>query len=48
MPKNKKAWCAWNSSMDSANNEKTAVTYWINQLTKFKDRQRYFFNNKSI
>ena len=36
MPKNKKAWCAWNSSMDSANNEKTAVTYWINQLQNLK------------
>ena len=36
MPKNKKAWCAWNSSMDSNNNEKTAVTYWINQLQNLK------------
>ena len=36
MPKNKNAWCAWNSSMDSANNEKTAVTYWINQLQNLK------------
>jgi len=36
MPNNKKAWCAWNSSMDSANNEKTAVTYWINQLQNLK------------
>jgi predicted NAD/FAD-binding protein len=36
MPKNKKAWCAWNSSMDSANNKKTAVTYWINQLQNLK------------
>ena len=36
MPKNKKAWCAWNSSMDSTNNEKTAVTYWINKLQNLK------------
>ena len=36
MPKNKKAWCAWNSSMDSANNKETAVTYWINQLQNLK------------
>ena len=36
MPKNKKAWCAWNSSMDSNNIEKTAVTYWINQLQNLK------------
>ena len=32
MPKNKKAWCSWNSSMDPNNIEKTSVTYWLNQL----------------
>ena len=32
MPKNKKAWCSWNSAMDKDNNEKTSVTYWLNQL----------------
>jgi predicted NAD/FAD-binding protein len=42
MPKNKKAWCAWNSSMDSANNEKTAVTYWINQLQNLKINRDIF------
>jgi len=36
MPKNKKAWCSWNSSMDSKNIEKTSVTYWINQLQNLK------------
>ena len=36
MPKNKKAWCSWNSSMDSTNIEKTSVTYWINQLQNLK------------
>jgi predicted NAD/FAD-binding protein len=36
MPKNKKAWCSWNSSMDSNNIEKTSVTYWINQLQNLK------------
>tara|TARA_B110001452_G_scaffold49761_1_gene38033 strand:- start:87 stop:1331 length:1245 start_codon:yes stop_codon:yes gene_type:complete len=36
MPKNKKAWCSWNSSMDSRNIEKTSVTYWINQLQNLK------------
>jgi uncharacterized protein len=36
MPKNKKAWCSWNSSMDIMNNEKTSVTYWINQLQNLK------------
>ncbi|MDA7468066.1 FAD-dependent oxidoreductase [Candidatus Pelagibacter ubique] len=42
MPKNKKAWCAWNSSMDSNNNEKTAVTYWINQLQNLKIDRNIF------
>ena len=32
MPINKKAWCSWNSSMSIDNNEKTSVTYWLNQL----------------
>ena len=32
MPKNKKAWCSWNSSMSKENIEKTSVTYWLNQL----------------
>ena len=32
MPKNRKAWCSWNSSMNIDNNDKTSVTYWLNQL----------------
>ncbi|MDA7572989.1 FAD-dependent oxidoreductase [Candidatus Pelagibacter sp.] len=32
MPKNKKAWCSWNSSMSVDNIKKTSVTYWLNQL----------------
>jgi uncharacterized protein len=32
MPKNKKAWCSWNSAMSKNNTEKTSVTYWLNQL----------------
>ena len=32
MPINKKAWCSWNSSMSIDNNDKTSVTYWLNQL----------------
>ena len=32
MPKNKKAWCSWNSSMSKNNVEKTSITYWLNQL----------------
>ena len=36
MPKNKKAWCSWNSSMSKDNIEKTSVTYWLNQLQNLK------------
>jgi len=32
MPKNRKAWCSWNSSIHIDNTEKTSVTYWVNQL----------------
>ena len=36
MPKNKKAWCSWNSSMSKNDIEKTSVTYWLNQLQNLK------------
>ena len=36
MPKNKKAWCSWNSSMHIENTDKTSVTYWLNQLQNLK------------
>ena len=36
MPKNKKAWCSWNSSMSKDNIEKTSVTYWLNKLQNLK------------
>ena len=36
MPKNKKAWSSWNSSMSKGKIEKTAVTYWLNQLQNLK------------
>ena len=36
MPKNKNAWCSWNSSMSADNIEKTSVTYWLNQLQNLK------------
>ena len=42
MPKNKKAWCSWNSSMDSTNTKKTSVTYWINQLQNLKIEKNIF------
>ena len=42
MPKNKKAWCSWNSSMSIDNIEKTSVTYWLNQLQNLKIDRNIF------
>ena len=42
MPKNKKAWCSWNSSMSADNIEKTSVTYWLNQLQNLKIGKNIF------
>ena len=32
MPTNRKTWCSWNSSLNIDNNDKSSVTYWLNQL----------------
>ena len=42
MPKNKRAWCSWNSSMSVDNIEKTSVTYWLNQLQNLKIDKNIF------
>ena len=42
MPKNKKAWCSWNSSINSDNNEQSSVTYWLNQLQNLKIDKNIF------
>jgi len=42
MPKNKKAWCSWNSSMSANNIETTSVTYWLNQLQNLKIDKNIF------
>jgi len=42
MPKNKKAWCSWNSSMSVDNIEKTSVTYWLNQLQNLNIKKNIF------
>jgi glutamyl/glutaminyl-tRNA synthetase len=42
MPKNKKAWCSWNSSMSADNIEKTSVTYWLNQLQNLRIDRNIF------
>ena len=42
MPKNKKAWCSWNSSLDPYNKEQSSVTYWLNQLQNLKIEKNIF------
>jgi uncharacterized protein len=42
MPKNKKAWCSWNSSMSKNDIEKTSVTYWLNKLQNLKINREIF------
>ena len=42
MPKNKKAWCSWNSSLNPNNKEDSSVTYWLNQLQNLKISKNIF------
>jgi predicted NAD/FAD-binding protein len=42
MPKNKNAWCSWNSSLSPDNNENSSVTYWLNQLQNLKIDKNIF------
>ena len=42
MPKNKKAWCSWNSTLDPNNKEKSSVTYWLNQLQNLNISRNIF------
>ena len=42
MPKNKNAWCSWNSSLTLDNNENSSVTYWLNQLQNLKIDKNIF------
>ena len=42
MPKNKKAWCSWNSSLNPNNKENSSVTYWLNQLQNLKIGKNIF------
>ena len=42
MPKNKKAWCAWNSSLNSNDKSQSSVTYWLNQLQNLKIDRNIF------
>ena len=42
MPKNRKAWCSWNSSLNPNNNQQSSVTYWLNQLQNLKINKNIF------
>ena len=42
MPKNKKAWCSWNSSIDEHNTKKNSITYWLNLLQNLKCKVNIF------
>ena len=42
MPKNRKAWCSWNSSLNQTNNQQSSVTYWLNQLQNLKINKNIF------
>ena len=42
MPKNKKNWCSWNSSVDDLNVNNNSVTYWLNLLQNLKEEKNIF------
>ena len=42
MPKNKKNWCSWNSSVDELNVSNNSVTYWLNLLQNLKEEKNIF------
>ena len=42
MPKNKKTWCSWNSSINKHETEKSSITYWLNLLQNLKCEENIF------
>ena len=42
MPKNRKNWCSWNSSVDKYNANNNSVTYWLNLLQNLKEEKNVF------
>ena len=42
MPKNKNAWCSWNSLMNKDSIEKNSITYWLNLLQNLKCNENIF------
>ena len=44
MPKNKKAWSSWNSSINKENTSETSITYWLNLLQNLKTNKNIFLS----
>ena len=44
MPKNKKAWSSWNSSVNKDNTSETSITYWLNLLQNLKTKKNIFLS----
>ena len=44
MPKNKKAWSSWNSSVNKDNTSETSITYWLNLLQNLKTNKNIFLS----
>ena len=44
MPKNKKAWCAWNVKLNKNVKENSSVTYWLNILQNLKFDEDIFLS----
>ena len=44
MPKNKKAWSSWNSSVNKENTSETSITYWLNLLQNLKINKNIFLS----
>ena len=42
MPKNKKVWCSWNSTIKKDEIEKNSITYWLNLLQNLKCEENIF------
>ncbi len=42
MPRSKKAWSSWNSSIDDKDLEKNSITYWLNLLQNLKCNENIF------
>ena len=44
MPKNKKAWSSWNSSVNKENTSENSITYWLNLLQNLKINKNIFLS----